>query len=446
MQIIKFSRVSSQWVKTVLAGAAVSALAACGGGGDDASWIGTWSAAPTGPSSLTASAPFVPSMTYENQTIRMIVRSSAAGKAVRLRLSNEIGDAPAAVHVGAAHIALRDKGSAILAGTDRTLTFGGKKDVTIPPKGVVYSDPVELGVGPLADMVLSVYLPEKSVVQSNHFVTRQINYVAPGDVTGSANLDGISKPLPFWVLATGVDVLANAPTALVAFGDSITDGFGDALVRTDAPTPWPSWPSRLAERLSGNASLAGLAVLNAGISGNRILSDAPNLGPTAAGVRALAFYGPKGVDRFQRDVVAQSGASCVVILQGINDIGIGSVEGKPPTLDQLIAGHKTLIAKAKAGGLRAIGATLTPFGGYSATPGYYSADNDAKRQALNTWIRTSGSYDAVVDFEAAVRDPSQPTRMLAQYDSGDHLHPNDAGYKVMAESIDLSVLQKLCLK
>ncbi len=445
MNAIQSGRVRSQLFKAVAASLMALALTACGGGsaGDaqpQLAWQGSWSAAPTGPASFTAVKSYEPLLTFENQTIRMIVRSSVGGKQVRIRLSNEIGDAPAAVNVGAVRIALRDKGSAIAAGSDKALTFGGKKTVTIPAKGAVYSDPVDLQVDALADLVVSIYLSEKTVVQSGHLVARQTSYLTAGDATQSVSLPA-GVEIPSWLLLTGVEVAASKPAALVAFGDSITDGFGDSVNRVDGPTPWPSWPSRLGERMSGNAKLAGLSVLNAGISGNRLLSDAPDMGPAA--VAELAAYGIKGVDRFDRDVLGQSGASCVVILEGINDIGIGPMEGKPTTAEKLIAGHKQLIDKAKAAGLRAIGATMTPVAGMQL---YYSEDNEAMRQAVNLWIRTSGSYDGVLDFDAVVQDSAAPKQLLAQYDSGDHLHPSDAGYKAMADSIDLAMVERLCLK
>nr|WP_186827394.1 SGNH/GDSL hydrolase family protein [Comamonas testosteroni] len=431
-------------------------LSGCGGGGGGGDggdpvpppvakvWLTTWAAAPTGPASLTASAPFVPAITLQNQTVRMIVRGTVAGHKVRIRLSNEVGDAPVPVRIGAASIGLRDKGHAVVASTSKALTFDGKKEVTIAAKSVVYSDPVDLDVPALKDLAISLYLPDKVTLQSAHFVTRQMNYLSPGNETASASLPNTAAPTPYWYVATGVDVQTVKPMALVAFGDSITDGFGEASLRNDAPTPWPSWPSRLADRLSAASGLAGLSVLNAGISGNRVLSDAPNLGPTAEAVRALGSYGSKGLDRFQRDVLEQRGASCVVILEGINDIGIGSLEGKPVTSEQLITAYKQLIAKAKAGGLKVIGATLLPFAGYSAP--YYSDSNNATREAVNQWIRTGGAYDGVIDFDAALRDATNPKQLQPQYDSGDHLHPNDAGYKAMADSVDLGMLQKLCIK
>ena len=446
MQRSAIGKPASGWVQCALAGLMALGLSACGGGGDDPpakAWQTSWATAPTGPASLSNTELFLPLITLDNQTVRLIVRSNVAGSQIRIRLSNEIGDAPAALEIGAAHVAVRDKGSSIVSGTDRTLTFGGKRDVVIPAKGMVYSDPVDLNVAAMSDLAISLYLPKKTVVQSAHFVTRQNSYLNPGNESAAVALSA-AVPTSSWFVATGLDVMSSKPMTLVAYGDSITDGFGDSSMRTDAPTPWPSWPSRLADRVAAASNLAGLSVVNAGISGNRLMSDAPNLGNSDAALRARAVYGPKGVSRFQRDVVEQRGASCVVILQGINDIGIGAMEGKPVTSAQITAAYQQMIAQARGAGMKAIGATLLPFAGYAAP--YYSADNNAIRESVNQWIRTSGAYDAVIDFDAIVRDPGNPLQMQAQYDSGDHLHPNDVGYKAMADGIDLSMLQKLCIK
>jgi lysophospholipase L1-like esterase len=417
-------------------------------GGSSAAWVGTWSTAPTGPASRDAAAGFLPQITLQDQTVRMIVRSTIAGSQLRVRLSNEIGDAPLPVTVGAARIALRDKGSTTLAGTSRALTFGGQPSVTIAPKGYVFSDPVDLDVPALADLAVSVYLPSPTIAQSAHFVTRQTQYlVAGGDSTAATTLPATAITGPNWFLLTGVDVKPKAANAaaLVALGDSITEGFGEQKLRVDAPAPWPNWPSRLAERLQADPSLARLAVLNAGISGNRVLHDgAQSVPPSAGGLRGLSVFGPKALARFDRDVAAQRGASCVVILEGINDIGQGPSRGEVVSAEQVIAGHQQLIALARAAGLRVIGGTLTPFEGYPAP--YHSAENEAKRQTVNAWIRGSGQYDAVIDFDAMLRDPAHPTRQQPAYDSGDHLHPSDAGYKVMADGVDLGMVKRLCLK
>ena len=444
-----FPKLRSKLYRILIASAAGTVLLTAGCGGDSStseSWVGTWAAAPTGPKNLDSVPTIAPLLTLENRTVRMIVRSSVAGSFVRVRLSNEIGESAAPVQVGAAHIALRNTGSAIDPSAGRALTFNGQSTVTIPAKGFVVSDPVELKVPALTDMAVSMYLPNRTVIQSVHATTRQTNYLSTaGNFTTATQLANPTTTT-FWYLLTGVDVLTtNNSSALVALGDSITDGFGEPTNRVDPPTPWPSWPSRLAERLqSSGGDLSRLAVLNAGISGNRVLNDAaPTLPVSAASELGLAIFGPSAVSRFQRDVAKQTGASCTVVLEGINDIGQGPARNQVVTAEQVIAGHQQLLSQARTAGLRVIGATLTPFAGYVAP--YYSAENEAKRQAVNTWIRTSGQYDAVIDFDASVRDPAAPTRLLAAYDSGDHLHPSDAGYKAMADAIDLSMIKRLCL-
>jgi lysophospholipase L1-like esterase len=452
-----------RWRGAAAVAAALVLVTACGGDGTDETvqeqkWLGTWYAAPTGPADTANVAAALPSISFKDQTLRMIVRTSVAGKTIRIRLSNEIGRTPLPVTIGAAHVALRGSGAGIAAGTDRVLTFGGQKSVTIAPGTPILSDPIELDVPALTDLAVSLYLPGTVVGQTLHAVSRQTQYVSTaGDHTADAVLpiDASRAAFgnPYWHFLSGVEVSApKSSGAIVALGDSITDGFGDATLRVDGPAAWPSWPSRLAERLQADASSSQLSVLNAGISGNRLLSDAAgdNLSTIAAALQAGALranlvYGPKALARFDRDVLARPGATCVVVFEGINDIGQGPIFGPVVSADQVIAGYKQLIARAKEAGLAAIGGTLTPIIGFTS-PGYATADTEATRQAVNTWIRTSGAYDAVIDFDAAVRDPAAKDRLLAAYDSGDHLHPSDAGYKVMADAADLATLRRLCLR
>ncbi|OYU43879.1 MAG: GDSL family lipase [Burkholderiales bacterium PBB4] len=443
---VRSSKRLLKWLGAAVFGSSLL-VAGCGGGSDPSqSWVGTWSAAPTGPADATVTAALAAPFTFTNQTVRMIVRSSVDGSQVRVRLSNEIGNAPSSVLVNAAQVALRSSGSSIVAGSSRALTFNGQTSVTIPPKGFVLSDPVKLDVPALADLAISLHLPGPISVNSFHAITRQTNYVsAAGNFVDAATMPTAATS-PYWYLLSGVDVVHDdRVAALVAFGDSITDGFGEQKDRVDAPTPWPSWPSRLAERLQANDSTKSLAVLNAGIAGNRILNDAALSAPLSlASLQGYATAGPSALSRFQRDVVGQANASCVVVLLGINDIGQGPARGQVVTADQIIAGHQQIIAKARSAGLSVIGATLTPFAGFPAP--YYSADNEAKRQAVNAWIRGSKSFDAVIDFDAVVKDPAVPTQLLASFDSGDHLHPSDAGYQAMANSIDLPTVRGLCFK
>lgn len=379
-------------------------------------WVATWSASMQGPVNFMGRT--MPEERFDNQTIRMIVRTSIGGDRVRVRLSNEFGSAP--LTIGAAHIALRGQGGSIQPSTDRTLAFSGRPSIVIPPGADVLSDPVDLPVPPLTDLAISVYVPEKTGPPTWHWTGLHPVYVAgPGNVTSKESLP-VADKLQSWYWLTSVIVAAPYRThALVAFGDSITDG---ARSTVDADH---SWPSDLARRLlAPGAGGPQLAVLDAGISGNRILHD---------------LVGPNALARFGRDVLAQPGVRDVIVLEGINDIGFSNAPGQSDqavSAEDLIAGLRQIVERAHVAGLRVFGGTLTPFEGAT----YYSQAAEAKRQAVNAWIRTGGAFDGVIDFEAAVRDPAHPGTFLAAYDSGDHLHPNDAGYAAMADAVRLALL------
>ena len=381
-----------------------------GGGRDDDAWVGTWSA-----SSQPAPTPLV----VAGQTVRNVVRTSIAGDRVRVKLSNAFGTT--SMTIGEAHVALRQTGATIAAGTDRTLTFNGSTSIVIPPGAVVVSDPVVLRVPALGDVVVSAYLPQATTIATEHSLGVATTYVStPGNFTGTPGFSTLTTKTS-WYLVSNVEVkVSDKSRAIVTLGDSITDGYGSTVDGNKR------WPNRLAERLEAKRGPYRIAVLNAGISGNRVLHDSPIFG-----VNALA--------RLDRDVLTQSGARWVIVLEGINDIGQPGSSNRPDeevTADQIIQGHKQIIDRAHAMGLKVYGATLTPFAG-TTFPGYYSPAGEVKRQAVNKWIRTSRAYDAVIDFDAAVRDPSDPTKIRPEFDVGDHLHPNDAGYRAMGNAIDL---------
>jgi lysophospholipase L1-like esterase len=389
-----------------------------------AGWIDTWSASPQPVWDADFFAPVNIPRSLRNQTIRQIARVSLGGNQVRVELSNVYGEQP--LVVGAAHVALAGKGAAIAGGSDRPLTFGGRPAVTIPPGADVLSDPVDLSVAPLVSLAVSIFLPEITPTTTWHNDARQTAYISDeGNLTGETEFKP-KETIQSRLFLSGVMVNA-APDAraVVTFGDSITDG--------DSSTPDMNhrWPDILAERL--NKAGADVAVLNEGISGARVLRD-------RMGDNALA--------RFDRDVLSHPRVDTVVVMMGINDIGWPDTllvpKNEPaPTVEDIIAGYQQLAARAHAHDIRIVGATLTPFENtFHGNPlyGYYSEAKEAKRQAVNQWIRTSGVFDGVIDFDATVRDPNNPKHIRAEFDSGDHLHPQDAGYRAMAESVDLNVL------
>jgi lysophospholipase L1-like esterase len=348
--------------------------------------------------------------------VRLIVHTSLGGNEVRVRLSNAFGTESLAI--GAAHVALHSMNAGIVSGTDRALTFSGSNSVSIPPGALVVSDSVKLDVPALSDLAVSLYLPGPTGQATWHAAAFSTNYISKaGDFTGAADLP-VDHTVTSWFYLTDVEVKSSKDTlAIVTFGDSITDG------TRSTPDTNHRWPNLLAERLAEHH--IKLSVVDEGIAGNRILHD---------------LAGPNALARFDRDVLTQAGAGYVTVLLGINDIG-RSATGQPPqpvSADEIIAGHRQMITRAHQQGLKIVGCTLTPFEGAA----YFSTEGETKRQAVNKFIRAGGAYDAVIDFDAVVRDPAHPERFLAMYDSGDHLHPNDAGYKAMADAIDLSLFKK----
>jgi lysophospholipase L1-like esterase len=383
-------------------------------------------AAPVAPPQGQAFAP-PPFIHFANQTLRQIVHTSIGGSKARVVLSNAYGTAP--VTIGAAHIAPRDKLGSIQTASGRSLTFGGQATMTIPANAVIYSDPVNLTVTPMADLAIDLYLPGSTNAPATltmHSDALQTSYISEtGNHVGKTTMPEVGTTRS-WFLLSHVDVVApDAAGAIVAFGDSITDG------ARSTPDTNHRWPDQLAGRLLSQGIKMG--VLNAGIGGNRVLNEAAV--PAGADVRAVGA-GINALARFEHHVLSLPGATHVIVLEGINDIG-NARDNPTPTAGDLIAGHKQLIEQAHARGLRIVGATLTPFWGAA----YYTEAGEAKRQAVNEWIRTSKAYDGVIDFDKATRDPADPKKLLEQYDSCDYLHPSDAGYKAMADAIDLSLFK-----
>ena len=387
-------------------------------------WIVTWGASPA-PQEASVEQMQKHKLVFENQTVREIVHTSAAGKTFRVRLSNAFGKDP--VEIGAAHLARRASGSSIAPGSDHALTFNGKPSVTIPPNAIVVSDAVALGLPASADAAISLFIPRHSIAGGVHYSAEQTSYIAQGNVAANEALSD-AQTFGAWAFLADLDAVAPASSAtVIAFGDSITDG---ARSTRDANN---RWPNLLAKALASRYGASHLGVLDAGIGGNRVLHDPQ--GNVGFGVSALA--------RFDRDVLAQPSAKYLIVLEGINDLGhpgSSAPASEDVSAEDLIGGLKQLADRAHEHGMKVYGGTLTPFEG-TVYPGYFSPEKEARRKAVNRWIRTGGAFDAVIDFEMAVQDPAHPDHISAAYDSGDHLHPNDAGYRKMAQAVDLKLFR-----
>jgi lysophospholipase L1-like esterase len=391
-----------------------------------AQWITTWGAAPEPPTAAAGRFPATPS--FANQTIREVVRISAGGARLRIRLTNEYGTKM--LSIGAVRVALADASGAPLEGTDRAVLFAGQPSASIPAGAPLVSDPIDLPVKPLATLSISVYLPDDTGPCTCHAVGVQTAYVsAPGDFTAQTFTP--AHTLQARAFLSGIDVeQTGRARSIVVLGDSISDGVGST------PNADHRWPDLLAQRLAARSGHVAFGVVNMGISGNRILND-------GAGQSALA--------RFDRDVLSVPGVSYVVVFEGVNDLGIsfGHFEGplaayfkrlaspRKATAEAIIAGYRQIIARAHEKGIKVLGATITPYGGAA----YYSPEGEAQREAINRWIRTGGAFDGVLDFDAAWRDPQDPTRIATPLQAGDHLHGSDAGYEALARSIDLSLFK-----
>lgn len=383
-------------------------------------WRGAWATSPQEPS-----APLGPNWSqqgFANHTVRQTVRVSASGTRARIELSNRYGTTP--LRVTGATVARTAGGGAIQAGSARTLRFDGRTSATVPVGGTLLSDGAPFQVEAFETLTVTLYLADETGPATYHQFAGATTYRAGGDHRADVSGAAFTETSASTYYLTGVEVSGGRDTfrrdGIVTFGDSITDGVGSA---TDADN---RYPDELAERLAATGSPR--AVLNHGIAGNQVVND-------------TTWAGEKALTRFREDVLNERGVRTVILLEGINDIG-GSTVSFPaaPTPDvsvaALIKGHKTLIRQAHAKGLKVVGATLTPVkGSFYDTPA-----NEAKRDAFNAWVRTSGAYDAVVDFDRTVADPSDPDRILPAYDSGDHLHPSDAGYRAMAAALDLDAL------
>ena len=394
--------------------------AAAGREPDAVSWVTSWGASPQPAGRDTLAA-----VGFDDQTVREVIFTSVGGDLIRLELTNAYGASP--LQVGRVTVAVAGLDGALAPGTIHPVTYGGRASFQIPAGAQVLSDPVAMRVWPLQELAVSMYLPDQTGQATYHLDAYQVNWVsAPGDHTTDQDASAFVVSTTSWYYLSGLVVRsAAADGTVVAIGDSITDGV-NSVVGANA-----RWPDDLARRLDA-VSGPTLAVADEGIGGNRVLADSP-------------AYGASAEARFERDVLDQPGVRDVIVLEGINDIGFsagqpspvtGGVPGTGVSAAQIIAGYRQLIAAAHARGLRIFGATLLPFQG----AGYYSAAGEATREAVNTWIRIGGAFDGVIDFDKVMRDPADPLRLNPLYDSGDHLHPNDAGYQAMANTINLAML------
>lgn len=438
MRSLTWSGVSRRWLALGFASAAVLAATGCaallvGTGAAAAArptasaaasaprWDATWTASPQAPTTVISN---LANAGFNNQTIRNIVFTSVGGNELRIRLSNTFGTAP--LHVGRVTVGVELTAAQLVPGTVHPVTFGGRAAVTIPAGAEATSDPVSMAVASDEDLAVSLYVPVTTGAATYHLTAQQTNYVASGTHTSDVSPAAFTTTAPSWYFLDGLDVRnARASGAVVAFGDSITDGANSQVGANDR------WPNYLFRRLQAALGASAPSVIDEGISGNRVLNDSP-----CFGVSALA--------RFDRDVLSQTGVKDVIMLEGINDIGFSqtpntgcSVPNTNVSAAQIEQGYEQLITMAHAHGLKIFGATLTPFRG----AGYWSPAAEAKREAVNNWIKTSHAFDGVIDFAKAVADPFNPQYINPAYNSGDNLHPNDAGYQAMANAVNLGLLK-----
>jgi lysophospholipase L1-like esterase len=375
-------------------------------------WVGSWTVAP---------AP-AEGVAFNNITLRMNGRLSLGGNMLRVRLSNAHGTKP--LTIGAAHIGLRADGPAIIAESNRVLSFGGDRSAVIAAGSLVVSDPVELTVPPLGDVAITVYLPQD--LPASFGITgryaRVTNYLSPlGNFAAEAVMP-VGRITDDWYIVSGIDVISeHGAGAVVALGDSLTDG------NISTRDSYANWPAQLARRLTARGGGRPMAVMNQGLGGNRILHD---------------VRGDSGLRRFDRDVLAQAGATHVIVLLGTNDLrNRWAKPEEEASAPALIAGLRQLALRAHARGLKIFGGTITPFENETFLPGAWTPAREEVRQEVNAWIRQGGGFDAVIDFDQAVRNPDRPSSMLPIHDCGDHLHQSDRGYNHMGDVIDLSLFE-----
>jgi len=366
--------------------------------------------------------------TFQNQSIRLIVHCSAGGQPLRLRIANTYGEGP--LIIGSVHVALRATGAAIDPRSDRQVSFAGRRTLTIAARSESVSDPVALAVPALADLAVSLYLPRPTPARTSHLLALQTGYVAAaaGDRTAQVAFR-VGRTITSWPFLTGVEVQSpQASGTIVVFGDSTVDGDGSTANVNHR------WPDLLAKALDGDGTPGGFGVVNAGLIGNRLLRDSPH-SPDSEFGDAL---GQSGLSRFAHDALWPTTTSVVIVRLGLNDLGLPGVLApltETVTAEELVAGYRRLIAQARQQGVRILGTTIGPFENASYGNGYFTAQKEAVRQQVNAWLRSAGEFDGIIDLDAVLRDPEHPARLLAAFDSGDHLHPNDAGNLASAAAV-----------
>jgi lysophospholipase L1-like esterase len=383
----------------------VVTLAAAGARGDEGSWVGTWSAAPQ----LTEPVNMPPEPGLADSTLRQVIRVSLGGKRLRVRFSNAFGAKPLTIF--SAQVAASAGGHAVKPGGSKPLSFAGRSSVTIPSGAPMISDPIDFELAPLSDLVVTIHVKDPTTAITGHPGARCTSYLQRGDKVTEPELPRAART-PHWYYLCGVEVEAADAAAVAVLGDSITDGRG-------SPTDGNGrWTDHLARRLHERGLAARVGVLNEGLGGNRVLNDG---------------RGPSALARLDRDVVSQPGVRWLIVFEGINDLGTRSA-----TARDLIAAYDQIILRCHARGIRVYGATILPCEGSF----YFNPSLEAARQEVNAWIRSSGRFDAVIDFDAAARDSAKPARLLPTVDGGDHLHPSPEGYKIMAAAVDLAHFEK----
>jgi lysophospholipase L1-like esterase len=388
-------------------------------------WITTWAATPAPRWAEELPVPFGVPEVLGNQTVRQVARISVGGDQLRVMISNEFGTRPVAI--GAATVALSAGGSAVDPATTKPLSFGGRAFAVIPPGAPLISDPVDLPVKALASVAVSFYLPKRTGIGSVHWDGVQTGYISgPGDMTQAADFKAESTTKSRILLSRVMTTAKPDSSAVVFFGDSITDGNCSTVDTNNR------WPDHIAARLQAEGR-SNIAVVNEAYSGNRVLTNG---------------MGTNALSRFDMSVLGHPRVSTVVMMMGINDIGWpgeGAITppDTEPSADDIVAGYKQIIDRAHAHGIRFVAITLTPFiDSFKGTPlsGYYTPEKEKIRQAVNTWMRANKTVDGLIDFDKVIEDPANPDHIRPAFDCGDHLHPNDAGYQAMAKAVDLNVL------